>query len=160
MTGMRKFAVLMATAMALVVGMAPAEAASPSIQIKYDASPIYQYDASPDGDGSGLQPATNVGLVFWNCPAGEYQFDAVMWQDGRSMSWTGGGLGQGEFYCDGTTQRVTRSWGFTGETLHAGRAWVRVGLRKVVCDDQTGVCTTEDTPTVWSAKFVRIPSGT
>jgi len=154
---MRKLAVVLVSAMTVFVGWAPAHAAAaPRVVINHTASKIYQYDPSPDGTGV-KQPATNVRATFYNCPAGDYQLNATLRQNGTTMSWATSGRGAGEFSCDGTTKKITINWPFTGKTLHAGKAHAAFSLNKVVCDDDT--CTTQGAPTVRSRHVVHIPRG-
>ena len=113
------------------MGAGATPAAAPRVVINHTASKIYQYDPSPSGDGTVTQPATNARATFYNCPAGDYQLNATLRQNGTNMAWATSGRGAGEFSCDGTTKRISINWPFTGKSLHAGSAYAVFALNKV-----------------------------
>jgi hypothetical protein len=155
---MRKLAVLFASALTIAAfGAAPAAqaAAPPRVHIDKHASTIFQYDPSPSGDGTDLDPATTVTAVFVNCPAGQYQLRATLKQHGQSMYWATQGRGSDEFSCDGTTKRIRLPWAFAGDTLRAGKARAAFALYRAVCEDD--LCSTDENPTLSGHALVRIP---
>jgi hypothetical protein len=155
---MRYFTVLFLSLVTALGGSAIAQAAPPpSVHIRWHASTIYQWDASPSQDGSAMYPATNVTAVFVRCPAGDYQLDATLTQSGQQMSWATLGRGAGEITCSGHQRRFVLRWPFAGTSLHPGRAVATFALHRAVCDD--GLCTTEPRATVAKRAVVWIPAG-
>jgi len=132
----------------------PAQAGGhhPGLWIKPTASPIYQYDGSGTGEGPTF-PATDLRAFVKKCPAGDYEMNATLKQDGVSMDWATTGRGAGEVFCTGSG--VELRMGFYGPTLHPGKAKAYFALHKVTCTD--GVCTVSERPTVKAWRVVHIP---
>lgn len=116
----------------LLTGAAPAAACGAAVRIAPRTSTIFDYDGSPDGTGP-IQPATTVSAVARRCPAGTYQLDARLVQDGVAMQWATHAKGAGEVFCDGDGPTVVRM-DFTGPSLHPGRARATFRLVPSDCD--------------------------
>ncbi len=131
---------------AATAGPSTATQARTSMWIHPWTGKIFQFDGSPDGTGPTF-PAASVAATIRHCPEGDYQLNAVFWQDGVEGQWATTALGAGEILCDGSAKPVQTGMAFYSPTLHPGRAWVRFS----VVDFETGEVL------VQRSRFVHIP---
>lgn len=90
------------------------------------AAAMTTFDGSAAGTGPSF-PATSVSARLRDCPAGSSVLYAELEQDGVPMGWATTARGAGEIECVGGEDMTVRM-GFSGPSLHPGRATATFGL--------------------------------